>query len=113
MLFTLLYCALIPTVTAQGVTFSNILRSVTGAIGTQDSPPKANQSNQTAVLGVRGMDEEDAKTARPAAGSVKQLESWAVSRKEAESAAAQRGLKARSVDYATVSSGTSDPQVAR
>jgi hypothetical protein len=96
-LFLLLVCALAPTAWAQGGGFSDLLRSVTGAIGSKDAPPPA--SGQTAVLGVRGMDEGDAKASAPAAGDAKLLESWAVGRKEAESAAARRGLTARPVTY--------------
>lgn len=92
----LLFCALLPAATAQGGGFSDLLRSVTGAIGGKEKPEP---SGQTAVLGVRGMDEGDAKSSAPVAGDAKQLESWAVGRKEAEAAAARRGLKARSVNY--------------
>jgi len=48
---------------------------------------------------VRGIDEGDAKTAAPAAGDARLLEGWAVGRKEAEAAAARRGLAARPVTY--------------
>jgi hypothetical protein len=96
-LFLLLFCALAPAALAQGGGFSDLLRSVTGAIGSKkEAPPPA---GQTAVLGVRGMDEGDAKASAPAAGDAKLLESWAVGRKEAEAAAARRGLTARPVDY--------------
>lgn len=92
----LLFCALVPAAQAQGGGFSDLLRSVTGAIGRKEAPPA---SGETAVLGVRGMDEGDAKGPAPAAGDLKLLESWAVGRMEAEAAAARRGLTARPVKY--------------
>ncbi len=95
-LFLLLFCALAPAALAQGGGFTDLLRSVTGAIGSKEAAPPA---GQTAVLGVRGMDEGDAKASAPAAGDLKLLESWAVGRKEAEAAAARRGLTARPADY--------------
>lgn len=95
-LFLLLFCALAPVALAQGGGFTDLLRSVTGAIGSKEAPAPA---GQTAVLGVRGMDEGDAKASAPVAGDAKLLESWAVGRKEAEAAAARRGLTARPVDY--------------
>lgn len=99
LLFALLvFFAPMPAAWAQGGGFSDLLRSVTGAIGRKDAPAPA-ASGQTAVLGVRGMDEADAKAAAPATGDAKLLESWAVGRKEAESAAARRGLAARPVTY--------------
>ena len=93
----LLFCALSPAALAQGGGFSDLLRSVTGAIGGKEAAPA--QKGETAVLGVRGIDEGDAKTSAPAAGDAKLLESWAVGRKEAEAAAARRGLAARPVNY--------------
>ena len=97
-LFLLLFCALAPTASAQGGGFSDLLRSVTGAIGGKETSTPA-PAGQTAVLGVRGMDEGDAKTTAPAAGDAKLLESSAVGRKEAEAAAVRRGLTARPVNY--------------
>lgn len=94
--FMLLFCALLPSAPAQAGGFSDLLRSVTGAIGSKETPAP---TGQTAVLGVRGMDEGEAKTSAPAAGDAKLLESWAVGRQEAEAAAARRGLTARPVDY--------------
>lgn len=96
LLFLLLFCTLLPTAVAQGGGFSDLLRSVTGALGSKEAPPP---SGQTTVLGIRGMDEGDAKASAPVAGDAKQLESWAVERKEAETAAARKGLTARQVDY--------------
>ena len=93
----LVFCALSPAALAQGGGFSDLLRSVTGAISGKEAAPA--QKSETAVLGVRGMDEADAKTSAPAAGDVKLLESWAVGRTEAEAAAARRGLAARPVTY--------------
>lgn len=94
----LLFCALSPAAQAQGGGLSDLLRSVTGAISGKETAAPA-QKGETAVLGVRGMDEGDAKGSAPAAGDLKLLESWAVGRKEAEAAAARRGLKARPVNY--------------
>ena len=106
----LLFCALLPTAFAQGNVFTNILRSVTGAVGRTETPAA---EPQTAVLGVRGMDEGDAKASAPAGGGVKLLESWAVGRTEAEAAASRRGLTARSVEYDKVTADTTDPQVSQ
>lgn len=97
-LFLLLICALPPTASAQGGGFSDMLRSVTGAIGGKEASTPA-PAGQTSVLGVRGMDEDDAKTSAPATGDAKLLEGWAVGRKEAEAAATRRGLTARPVNY--------------
>ncbi len=92
----LLFCVLLPTASAQGNFLSNILRGVTGAVGSKDTPAPA---TSTSVLGVRGMDEGGTKTAGPATEDLKLLESWAVGRKEAEAAAARRGLAARAAEY--------------
>lgn len=94
--FLLLFCVPLPPAFAQGGSFSNLLRSVTGAISAPDQPA---QKGQTTVLGVRGMDEGEAKSSAPVADNMKLLESWAVGRKEADVAAARRGLKARTVEY--------------
>jgi hypothetical protein len=94
----LLFCAVLPAALAQGGGISDLFRSVTGAIGGKETAAPA-QKGETAVLGVRGMDEGDAKTSAPAAGDAKLLEGWAVGRKEAEAAAARRGLAARPVTY--------------
>jgi hypothetical protein len=93
----LLFCALLPSALAQGGGFTDLLRSVTGALGGKEAAPAPKP--ETSVIGVRGMDEGDAKTAAPATGDARLLESWAVGRKEAEAAAARRGLKARPVNY--------------
>lgn len=98
LLSLLLLCTLSPVALAQGGGISDLLRSVTGAISGKESAAPA-QKGETAVLGVRGMDEGDAKTTAPAAGDSRLLESWAVGRKEAEAAAARRGLTARPVTY--------------
>lgn len=94
----LLFCALLPTASAQGGFLSNILRGVTGTVGGKDTPAPA---TPTSTLGVRGIDEGGATTSKPAAGDLKLLESWAVGRKEAEAAAARRGLTARAAEYQT------------
>lgn len=103
----MLFCALLPTAFAQGNVFTNILRSVTGTVGRTDAPAAA---PQTAVLGVRGMDEGDAKASAPAGDGVKLIESWAVGRTEAEAAASRRGLTARSVEYGKATADTTNPQ---
>ncbi len=94
----LLFFALSPVALAQSGGLSDLFRSVTGAIGGKETAAPA-QKGETAVLGVRGMDEGDAKTSAPAAGDARLLESWAVGRKEAEAAATRRGLAARPVTY--------------
>lgn len=96
LLSLLLFCALLPAARAQGGGLSNIFRSVTSAIGGKEPAPA---QNQTAVLGVRGMDEGGTKAAAPADDDLKLLDSWAVGHKEAEAAAARRGLTARAADY--------------
>jgi hypothetical protein len=109
LLTLILFCAMLPTAFAQGNVFTNILRSVTGTVGGGDAPAKP---AQTSVLGVRGMDEGDAKTAvaAPSGDGVKQIEGWAVGRKEAEAAASRRGLTARAVEYQTVAQDKTDPK---
>lgn len=92
----LLFCALLPTASAQGGFLSNVLRGVTGAIGGNETPAPV---TPTSTLGVRGMDEGGAKASAPASEDIKLLESWAVGRKEAEAAAGRRGLVARAVEY--------------
>ena len=98
LLSLLLLCTLSPVALAQGGGLSDLLRSVTGAVSGKETAAPA-QKGQTAVLGVRGIDEGDAKTAAPAAGDARLLEGWAVGRKEAEAAAARRGPAARPVTY--------------
>ena len=106
-LSVMLSCALLSTAFAQGNVFTNMLRSVTGAVGRPDAPAA---TGQTAVLGVRGMDEGDAKAAAPAGDGVKLIESWAVGRREAENAAGRRGLTSRSVEYQKVAADTTNPK---
>ena len=106
-----LYLALLlaPTVVlAQGNPLSGFFRSITGVLS---GPAKPAPQAPTATLGIRGMD--DASAAAPAvnaeapAGDAhsRLLESWAVGRTEAESAAARRGLSARVVELATTPPG--------
>jgi hypothetical protein len=101
-----LYLALLlaPTVVlAQGNPLSGFLRSITGVLS---GPAKPAPQTPTSTLGIRGMD--DASAAAPAVsaeapagdGHARLLESWAVGRTEAESAAARRGLSARVVELA-------------
>ena len=95
-------CALSPPAYAQSDNgLTNMLRSITGAIGGEAKPPPP--SAVTPTLGVRGMD-DDTTVAANTVGDTKQLDSWAVSRTEAEKAAARRGLAARAVAYETTSS---------
>lgn len=110
LLAVMLFCVLSPAALAQGGLFTDILRSVTGAVGRTDAQP---EKSQTAVLGVRGMDEGDAKTAAPAGEGVKMIESWAVGRREAEAAAARRGLTARAVHYESAGADNAKPQEAQ
>lgn len=112
LLGVLLFCTLLPAASAQSDFFTNILRGVTGVVGNKNPAPVT----PTASLGVRGVDDGEVKVAVPVAEDVKQLESWAVGRKEAEAAAGRRGLTARIVDYETGtatpanSGGTPDPK---
>ncbi len=81
--------------------FTGFLRGVTGALG-GTAAPAPQQNGVTPTLGVRGMDEEDAasaKTAPASNGELKRLETWAETAPGAEAAAAKRGLAARSVTY--------------
>lgn len=94
---------LVPTLAlAQNNPLTGFFRSITGALG---GPAKPAPPPPTSTLGIRGMD--DASAAAPAAaadapaGDARLLESWAVGRTEAESAAARRGLSARAVELAT------------
>jgi len=107
LLSLMLFCALLPAALAQGNVFTNILRSVTGTVSRPEAPAA---TGQTAVLGVRGMDEGDAKTSAPAGDGVKLIESWAVGRREAEAAASRRGLAARAVEYGKVAADNTNPQ---
>lgn len=109
-LAVVLFCALSPTALAQGGMFTDILRSVTGAVGRPDAQP---EKSQTAVLGVRGMDEGDAKAAAPSGEGVKMIESWAVGRREAEAAAGRRGLTARAVSYEKIGADNANSQGAQ
>jgi hypothetical protein len=104
----MLFCALLPTAFAQGGPFTDILRSVTGTVGRTETPT----TTQTSVLGVRGMDEGDAKASAPAPSSegVKMIEGWAVGRREAEAAAGRRGLTARAVNYDNAAADNAKPQ---
>ena len=80
-----------PAVQAQG--FSDIFRSVTGALrGGREAAP---QQGATPVLGVRGMDEAEAKAAGPASDEYVLMEGWTATAPEALAAAARRGLAAR------------------
>lgn len=76
----------------------DIFRSLSGALRGREAPPPQ-QQGVTPVLGVRGIDEVDAKNnAAPAAGKDYNLmEGWAATRPEAERIAAGKGLAARSV----------------
>ena len=108
LLSLILFCTLLPPALAQGNVFTNILRSVTGTVGSGDAPAK---QPQTSVLGVRGMDEGDAKKASaPSGDGVKQIEGWAVGRKEAEAAASRRGLAARAVEYESAAADKTNPK---
>ncbi len=95
----LAFLSLSPGVHAQGG-LSDVFRSVTGALRGQPEPAPQ-PKGVTATIGVRGMDEADAnskgKAAAPAGGDYAQMEGWAATRSEAESAAARRGLVARQV----------------
>ncbi len=91
------FLSLSPAAQAQGG-LSDVFRSVTGALrGQPEAAPQP--KGVTATIGVRGMDEVDArgKAAGPATGDYAQMEGWAATRSEAESAAARRGLAARQV----------------
>lgn len=110
LLAVMLFCALSLSALAQGGLFTDILRSVTGAVGRTDAQP---EKSQTAVLGVRGMDEGDAKTSAPAGEGVKMIEGWTVGRREAEAAAARRGLTARAVNYESAGADNAKPQGAQ
>lgn len=96
LLSLLLFCALLPPALADGGFLTNVLRSVTGAVGSKEAPAPA---EKTAVLGIRGMDEGETKSSGPVSQDSKLLDSWAVGRTEAEAAAGRRGLAARTVDY--------------
>jgi len=93
----LAFLSLSPGAHAQGG-LSDMFRSVTGALRGQPEPAPQ-PKGVTATIGVRGMDEADAgakgKSAGPASGDYAQMEGWAATRSEAESAAARKGLAAR------------------
>lgn len=104
-----LFCALLPTASAQGGFFSNVLRGVTGAVGGKEAAP----ATPTATLGVRGVDDGHVKVAAPAVAEVRLLESWAVGRKEAEVAAVRRGLTVRVVHYGTETTAPNNPDTTK
>lgn len=82
-----------PGVHAQGG-FADMFRSITGALrGGKETAPQ--QQGVTATIGVRGMDEADAKAAAPASDDYALMEGWAATRPEAEHAAGRKGLEAR------------------
>lgn len=58
-----------------------------------------NKSQVVAVAGLRGLNEEDLKSAHYDAAQIKKLDSYTVSRQQAESFAARAGLKSRQVAY--------------
>lgn len=96
---------LAPTlVLAQENPLSGFFRSITGALGGTSKPTP---QTTTSTLGIRGMDDATAAAvpAEAPAGDARLLESWAVGRTEAETAAARRGLVARTVEL--VGSGAS------
>ncbi len=82
---------------AQGASFSGFFRSITEALS---GPAKPAPQTSTSTLGIRGMDDGATVAAAPEApvGDTRLLESWAVGRTEAESAAARRGLVVRVVE---------------
>ena len=59
----------------------------------------------TSTIGIRGLDEEDLRQARFDDGQVRQLDSFAASRDQAQSHAGAAGLDAAGVDYFGESSG--------
>lgn len=96
---------------AQNNPLTGFFRSITGALS---GPAKPAPAAPTTTLGIRGMD--DTSAAAPAAaateapaGDTRLLESWAVGRTEAESAAARRGLSARVVELAGASAQATKP----
>ncbi len=94
--FTLLaFLSLAPNAQAQGG-LTDIFRSISGALGGQQDATPSRQG-VTATLGVRGMDEVDAKAAAPASRDYLLMEGWAATKPEAEAAAGKKGLEARAV----------------
>lgn len=94
-ILTILMLALVaPAAQAQ---LGDIFRSLSGALrGREAQPPQ--QQGVTPVLGVRGLDEVEARHAAPAASKDYSLmEGWQASRAEAERNAASKGLAARPV----------------
>lgn len=96
---------------AQNNPLTGFFRSITGALSGSAKPAPP---TPTSTLGIRGMD--DTSAAAPAAagaeapaGDTRLLESWAVGRTEAESAAARRGLSARVVELAGASAQATKP----
>ncbi|PKO83299.1 MAG: hypothetical protein CVU17_08975 [Betaproteobacteria bacterium HGW-Betaproteobacteria-11] len=93
--------------------FTNMLRSLSGALGAgKDTPPPA----ETAPIGIRGIDDAPAAKAAPSpAGSndIGRLEGWAASRGEAERMAARHGLVARPVVFAEAGSEVVKPEAGK
>jgi hypothetical protein len=73
----------------------DLFRSLSGALRGREQPPPP-QQGVTPTLGVRGIDEVDAKNAAPAANKDYNLmEGWTATRPEAERVATGKGLAAR------------------
>lgn len=81
------------TVHAEGG-LADMFRSLTGALGGGQAAPPPKQE-LTATIGVRGMDEADAKAVAPANEDYALMEGWAATKPEAERVAAGKGLSAQ------------------
>lgn len=88
---------------------AGFLRSVTGALGGVQQAPSPAPAQQTAVLGVRGIDDVDSKQSSATANSgadMRLVDEWSASAADAERAAAAKGLVARPVSLASSSGGS-------
>jgi len=92
---TALLLAVVPAAQAQ---FSDLLRSLSGALrGGGGGQPQQQQLGQTATIGIRGMDEGGTVAQAPAGEDNALLDGWQSTRDEAQHLAASRGLTARTV----------------
>jgi hypothetical protein len=95
-----LAAALLAVVPAAQAQFSDLLRSLSGAVrssggGTQ--PPQ--QQGATPTIGVRGIDEGGTVAQAPASADNTLLDGWTATRSEAARAAQAKGLAARKVAF--------------
>ncbi len=96
-----LLLAVVPTAQAQ---FSDMLRSLSGALRSGGSAPQQQQQGLTPTIGIRGIDEGGTLADAPASEDNTLLDGWTATRGEALRIAESKGLAARPAAFR--SSGT-------